>query len=377
MRKTVRIVMWLVVLFVFVCVSALAALYLCADPNQLKPVLTNEVLKRTGYKLVVDGDLSWSIYPQLGVKAAHITLTAPGKQQPFVDLRRVNIAVAPMQLLRGISQLRGEVHITEVTLLNVHATSALVGLHWQDNVLTLRPIQASMYGGSMNGMARGKDFSSSPAWNWDVVLSHVDVQPLLLDANGSDAKLKLAGVGQVRINASTQGNTTNEMLSNLNGSTDFSLQNGKVEGVDLNYLLKTADALYNKKQIEVPQDIHQTAFDSFTGSMLINNGLAQTSNLLMNSSAFTVKGQGNLNLPHQSLELTLQVASQQELISQWEIPVLVTGEVKKPDVRLDMRELNKQIASRELDQIKDKVKDKIKEKIPGKAGEYLQNLLGD
>lgn len=377
MKKALRILLWIILLFVVLSALSLAALYMLADPDQLKPVITSEVMKRTGYRLDIDGKLTWSLYPQVGVKASHLTLTAPAQKAPFLDMRRVNIAVELSQLLRGVNKLSGEVHIASVTLMNVKASSALVGLHWQDNTLTLRPIQASMYSGSMSGMARGKDFSGQPAWNWDVTLSHVDMQPLLRDASGEHSKLKLSGTGQVRISASTQGNTKNQMLSNLNGVTDFSITNGVVQGVDVNYLLTAADALLNKKAVVLPSDIKETKFDSLAGSMLINNGLAQTNNLRLTASAFKVNGQGNYSLPHETIDLSLQVHSQDELQSQWEIPVLVTGALAHPDVRLDMREINKQIASREIARVKDKVKEKIKEKVPGEAGEILQNLLGD
>lgn len=377
MKKAVKIVSWVLMLFVLVCVLAIAALYLFADPNKLKPAITSSVKKRTGYDLVFDGTLSWSLYPQVGVKAQHLTLTAPDNKKPFVDLRRVNIAIEPLQLLYGTSKLRGEVHIGEIVFMNVHATGALVGLHWQDNALVLRPIQASLYNGSISGTARGKSFSGIPAWNWDVTLSHVDIQPLLKDANGESSKLKISGTGQVRINASTTGTNTQQMLGNLNGVTDFNVQNGAVEGVDLNYLLKTADAILSRQKVEIPQDINQTKFDSLGGSVLLNNGLAQTSNLLLTASAFKVKGQGQYNIPARTVDLALLVGRQQDSTSQWEIPVLIQGEVSRPTVELNMRELNKEIASRELDRVKDKVRNEIKERVPGKAGEYLQNLIGN
>ena len=136
MKKAFRIILWIVLLFVVVCALALSALYISADPNKLKPVITSEVLKRTGYRLDIDGDLSWSIYPQVGVKAAHLTLTAPNEKHAFLDLQRVNIAVELSQLLRGVNKLRGEVHIASAKFMNVQATSALVGLHWQDKTLT-------------------------------------------------------------------------------------------------------------------------------------------------------------------------------------------------------------------------------------------------
>jgi uncharacterized protein involved in outer membrane biogenesis len=361
--------MWFVILIAVIAGLSLSALYMLADPNKMKPVIADEVFKRTGYKLVIDGNLSWSLYPQVGLKAAHVTLTAPGQKRAFLDMKGMHVAVELSQLLHGINKLSGEVHITDVTMLNVRANSALVGLHWQDNILTLRPIQASLYNGSMSGMARGKDFSTTPAWNWDVTLSHVDIKPLLRDANGDHSRLKVSGTGQVRINASTQGSVTQEMISNLNGVTDFNITNGIVEGVDLNYLLITADALLNRKAIELPQNINQTAFDSLAGSMLITNGLAQTNNLLLISSTFKVKGQGNYNLPRKSLDLALLLESQKELMTQWQIPVLISGEVSKPDVRLDMREINKQIASEQIDKVKEKVKNKIKD--------IANNLLGE
>ncbi len=376
MKKAFKVLIWIILLIIIVGIFAIAALYLFADPNKLKPVISSEVQKRTGYQLVFDGNLSWSLYPQVGVKAEHITLTAPDNQKPFIDLKRVNIAVEPMQLIYGYNKIRGEVHISEITFLNVHVTSALVGLHWQDNAIVLRPIQASLYGGSLSGTARGKDFTGTPAWNWELALSHIDMQPFMRDANGEASKLKLSGTGQIKITASTQGVNNQQMLSHLNGVTDFSLQNGSVEGVDVNYLLQTADALLNKKTIELPQEVNQTHFDSLAGSILINNGLAQTNNLLLTSSAFKVKGQGSYNLPAQTIDLSLQAAPQQDVAAQWEIPLLVRGEVTRPTVELDMREINKVLAMRELDKVKDKVRDQIKENVPGKAGEYLQNLIG-
>lgn len=377
MKKAFRIVTWVLALLVTVCVLAFGALYIFADPNKLKPAITNEVMKRTGYHLVFDGNLSWSIYPQLGVKAEHITLTAPNQNNPFIDLRRVNIAVEPWQIFYGTSKLRGEVHIAEAVLMGVHMTSALVGLHWQDGAIILRPVQAYLYGGSLSGVARGKDFSAVPAWNWDVSLSHVDMLPLLVDANGDSSKLRIGGTGQLRINGSSRGRNSQEMLSNVNGVTNVSVKNGKLEGIDFNYLIKSADALLNKQSVELPQGDAVTNFESFTGSIVINNGLAQSNDLILSAPAFNVKGQGQYNLPARTINLALQVSSEHILNAQWRLPVLVRGEVARPEIQLDMDEINKQLAAHELDKMKDKVKDQIKQNIPGKTGEYLQSLIGN
>lgn len=377
MSKAMKLLTWVLALFCVVIVLALAALYLFADPNKLKPVIADEVLKRTGYNLVFDGDLSWSLYPQVGVKAQHLTLTEPNQKRPFIDLKRVNIALSPLQLLFGEHKLSGEVHVADVVLMNVHMTSMLVGLNYQDGAINFQPVQATLYGGSMNGIARGKDFSDTPAWNWDFALNHIDMQPFLLDANGADAKLKMSGTGQLRISASTRGVDPQQLMSNLNGSTDFTIVNGKVEGIDVNYLLQAANALLHKKSIASLQSADATMFDSFKGSVLINNGVAETNNLVLSAPAFMVNAQGHYNLPQRNIDLSLQASSQQILDSKWQLPIIVRGALANPEIQLDMSAINKQIAQNELATIKDKVKTEIKNKVPGKAGEYLQNLIGN
>lgn len=375
MKRPFKVVLWVTTLLLTIGFVALSALYLLADPNKLKPVIASEVKKRTGYDLLIDGNLSWSIYPQIGVKAQHIVMTAPGQTRPFIDMRRVNIAVVLSQLIHGYSQMKGEVHIGEVTLMNVHLNSALVGLHWQDNILTLRPIQAALYGGSLNGFARGKNFSGTPAWNWDFTLTHVDMQPLLLDANGPSSQFKLQGTGRVQIVASTQGLSRQEMLQNLNGTTNFVIQNGAVQGIDVDYLLKTVSALVDKDAATPPESSNETRFSSFAGGLLISNGLAQTNDLLLTADTFTVKGQGSYQLPSQTIDLALQMKAP-DINKNWEVPFAIRGALSKPSVVLDMREVSKQVAAKEIDKAKDKVRDTIKEKIPGPAGDYLQTLLG-
>lgn len=376
MKKVVKLLTWIFVLFFVVALLALGALYIFADPNKLKPVIANEVLKRTGYHLVFDGDLSWSIYPQVGVKASHITLTEPNQQKPFIDLKRVNIAIEPSQLIFGEHKLSGEVHIADLTLMNVHMSSALVGLNYQNGTVIFQPLQATLYGGSLSGNARGKDFSSVPAWNWDFTLSHVDMLSLMLDANGSNTKLKISGVGQIRINASTRGTNQQELMSNLNGGTDFSVTNGKVDGVDISAMLQNAKALINQETPNTQPGDNTTVFDTLAGSVLINNGMAQTNNLVLSAPNYKVNGQGQYNLPNRYIDLTLKVGAEQ-VLHEFELPVLVRGPLANPEITLDMTEIRKQVAQYIVTKKKDEIRNVIKKKLPGQAGEFLQNIIGN
>lgn len=371
--KIIRILLSILGLLIFVAIVAVAGLLFFVNPNKLKPVITEEVLKQTGYHLAIDGNLSWSFYPTVGVKVDHLTITAPQGSTPFVDAKNVTIATELSKLLHGEQVLQGDVNIGDMTIMHMHATGAHVKLIWQDHVLTLDPITAYLYSGTLEGKAHGKELSTIPSWGWDVELNQVQLKPLLQDVNGADSRVKIAGAGKVKISVATKGNTREQVLSNLNGVTIFSLNNGVIEGADLNYIVKSADAIINKQPI-MPEKQNLTTFESFTGGAVIKNGVAETSNLVLQASTFKTTGTGSVNLNYQAVNLQLQIASQ-NVQTKWEIPVLVTGSLNRPDVRLDTTELQKLVFQNDFDKVKNKVKNEVKNHIPGKAGEFIQNLL--
>ena len=61
--------------------------------------------------------------------------------------------------------------------------------------------------------------------------------------------MTVSGVGQLKLTGATQGSNRDQLISHLGGITEFKVQNGVVEGMDLNYLITSADALLNKKTI--------------------------------------------------------------------------------------------------------------------------------
>jgi uncharacterized protein involved in outer membrane biogenesis len=233
---------------------------------------------------------------------------------------------------------------------------------------------ASLYTGQLQGIAHGSNFTTVPHWDWDVQLSNIQLGLLLRDLSKDD-KLTLSGIGQVTWRAATSGNTTQYMLQNLNGMSRFSVQNGVVEGIDLNYLLQTADALISKQPITVPTNINRTVFQQLTGSTTIQHGVAQIDSLSLVSPALMATGRGTFNLIERTIDLQLQITPQTNANIQWLVPVWMTGTLDRPTVRLDRLELEKFIIKRQLEKLKNKANDEIKKHIPGKAGEFLQRLL--
>lgn len=373
--KLLRILLSTLGLFIVVCVFAVSCLLIFVNPNKLKPVIAQEVMKRTRYQMVIDGDLSWSFYPRLGVKVDHMTLRDPDQTTPFVDLHDVKVAAGWRQLLHGNEKLEGDVYISNVKLMNINAQDAHVGLHWQNKVLTLQSITASLYEGKLEGSAQGRELSAVPAWNWNMQFNKIQLKSLLQDVNGADSKLNVSGLGQVKLYGSTKGKSRNEIFNNLNGASEFSLNNGIVEGIDLNYLVQSADAFINRQPVAALTNTNQTHFNGLTGSVIIKNGVANTNNLFLVSSAFTTKGEGYIDLANQTLEYQLQVMPLHPTKIEWAIPVLVKGDLHHPDVRLDTLTLETMITRDQLEKVGKKVEKELK-KLPEQADKLFQKLLG-
>lgn len=374
--KWLRKLFAVLILLIIVLIAAAMCLVMFVDPNRLKPVIIEEVKKRSGYQLQIEGPLTWSFFPRIGVKIDRMTLRLPPETKPSLDLREVRMAMEVTQLLRGKDKLQGLVHIADIQLANVKAQNADVKLSWKENVLTIHSFKADLYDGTVIATAHGRHLSAMPEWDWEGEINGVQIKSLLHDVNGGESKIKISGTGHIQLKGETQGVSKEQLLSNLNGNSEFNIENGTLDGIDLNHYIQTADALLNKQPLPPQPEANQTLFSHVTGAAVIKNGVAETDNLLLVSPTFTTKGVGRLYLVSQTINLQLQIKSQQAIKTQWEIPVLVTGALARPNVELDMSELEKLVAREELAKVKTKANEIINKHVPGKAGEYLQNLLG-
>ncbi len=373
--KFIRITLSILALFVVVVALGISAIIFFADPNQLKPMIAEAVKTQTGYDLAMNGNLSWSFYPRFGVKMQTMALSAPGAKAPFVELNNVSMAVDVGAFLKGQHQLNGNLYIAELQLMKTHMSAVNAGLHFNQGVLTIDPFTAHLYDGQLTGVIHGATLSTTPAWDWDVTVTQVDMNRLLADVNGADARLTIDGNGSLRFKGTTTGKTGDALFDNINGTGAYSLLNGKVKAVDINYLIQTADALLNKQTIAVPAKMDETAFDRLSGTFTVKNGIFTSNDLDLMAAAFTTKGDVNLQLLSREVSMHLNVASTQQLKTQWDVPVLITGNVTKPDVRLDMAAVNRAIAQKQIDAVKTKIQQKVKA-LSTKASDFFKKMMG-
>lgn len=104
MKQLLRILLAAVGILAVVAVAAVVYVTTFLDPEDFKPRLTDVVEERTGLNLSLDGALSWSFYPRIGVSVEKARAWLPEQSTEnaaFAAIERAEVSVAFAPLLRG------------------------------------------------------------------------------------------------------------------------------------------------------------------------------------------------------------------------------------------------------------------------------------
>ncbi|WP_035340914.1 MULTISPECIES: outer membrane assembly protein AsmA [unclassified Dickeya] len=100
-----RLFTTLVILLV-VLAAGMSALVLLINPNDFRAYMVRQVEARTGYKLNLDGELRWHVWPQLSILSDSLSLSAPGATLPVVSAENMRLDVKLWPLLSHRLEVR-------------------------------------------------------------------------------------------------------------------------------------------------------------------------------------------------------------------------------------------------------------------------------
>lgn len=132
MARLLKILMLLIAAFVGIAVLASVALFLFFDPNDARDEISEVVKKKTGRELVIEGDISLSLFPWIAVEVGRTQLgNAEGfGSDPFLSFEKARLSVRLLPLL-----LRQEITVGTASLdaLNVNLQVNKSGVsNWDD-----------------------------------------------------------------------------------------------------------------------------------------------------------------------------------------------------------------------------------------------------
>ena len=101
-----------IVLILIVATAVLVPLLL--DDKKVLELASDALYKETGATLAVGGETSVSVFPSINVSLADADITMPGKEQPDIKARSLNIGVQLVPLLSG-SVIIDTVHLDGIS----------------------------------------------------------------------------------------------------------------------------------------------------------------------------------------------------------------------------------------------------------------------
>ncbi len=285
----------------------------------------------------------------------------------------------PIDTLRTLNA-RGEVRVGEAIFAGVKFTQLRLGVNARDGQVRFNPSEASMYGGTYRGDI-GIDATSDVARiSLDEHVSGVQFAPLFKDLFQTE---RFTGTGSLNAKLTGRGRNSDDLMKTLDGSLDFNVADGALEGADLWYEIRRARALLKQQPVPERSGPARTTFDTMKGSGVMKSGVLSNNDLDISSQYLKVSGKGTVDLPKSTLDYQLiatvlkipregsDPAQMQELVDA-QIPIKVTGSLDDPTVRPDIQGYVKGRVKEELKKEQEKVEQKVKEKL----GDKLKDLLG-
>ncbi len=285
----------------------------------------------------------------------------------------------PIDTLRTLNA-RGEVRVGEAIFAGVKFTQLRLGVNARDGQVRFNPSEASMYGGTYRGDI-GIDATSDVARiSLDEHVSGVQFAPLFKDLFQTE---RFTGMGSLNAKLTGRGRNSDDLMKTLDGSLDFNVADGALEGADLWYEIRRARALLKQQPVPERSGPARTTFDAMKGTGVMKSGVLSNNDLDISSQYLKVSGKGTVDLPKSTLDYQLiatvlkipregaDPAQMQELVDA-QIPIKVTGSLDDPTVRPDIQGYVKGRVKEELKKEQEKVEQKVKEKL----GDKLKDLLG-
>ena len=285
----------------------------------------------------------------------------------------------PIDTLRTLNA-RGEVRVGEAIFAGVKFTQLRLGVNARDGQVRFNPSEASMYGGTYRGDI-GIDATSDVARiSLDEHVSGVQFAPLFKDLFQTE---RFTGTGSLNAKLTGRGRNSDDLMKTLDGSLDFNVADGALEGADLWYEIRRARALLKQQPVPERSGPARTTFDAMKGTGVMKSGVLSNNDLDISSQYLKVSGKGTVDLPKSTLDYQLiatvlkipregaDPAQMQELVDA-QIPIKVTGSLDDPTVRPDIQGYVKGRVKEELKKEQEKVEQKVKEKL----GDKLKDLLG-
>lgn len=265
--------------------------------------------------------------------------------------------------------LEGGLRIGALKAANVKVSQVRVEVKAHNGMVSVNPLSANLYGGSMAGSVTVNAAQAVPSFTIAENLGGIQVAPLLKDAANFDM---LEGKGSVSVNLNAQGNTVGALKRSVNGSMALNLADGAVKGINVAKKLREFGK-GGASQTMAASNEEKTDFSEMKASFKVKDGIAHNDDLLMKSPLLRLAGNGDINIGNDSINYlakatlanTLEGQGGKDSVGGITVPVRLSGPFSDLKYTLDFGAMVSGAAKQKIEAKKEEVKTRLQDELKG------------
>ncbi|MGB0721980.1 MAG: AsmA family protein [Gammaproteobacteria bacterium] len=290
----------------------------------------------------------------------------------------------PVEQLRALD-LDGQFTIGKLKAMNLWADKVRLTVVSKGGVVDIKPLNAQLYGGSVNLVNRLDVRGDIPVVTADTTMKNFQVEPFLTDLQGES---QIRGTTDFAAKVTAKGKTDKAMIAASNGTARFEFRNGAIKGFNLAQSIRKAKAAIKGEKLPEGEVVKETDFTKLSGTARIVNGVVDNQDLNAMLPLLRVTGRGTANLNDNTADYTVgakvvatskgQGGKELAELNGVTIPVKIKGPFEDPDIKPDLAGVLKSLATKKVtEKVKSKVQEKVQEKLQEQVGDkLLKGLLG-
>jgi AsmA protein len=248
----------------------------------------------------------------------------------------------PVKTLRSLDA-RVDVKAGRLVISGLKLADVQAHLDGKNGLIKLDPVAAALYQGHYAGNIHLDATGKLPKLTTNTSLKGVQMEPLLRDFTAKPARLK--GTGNVSLDLTTAGQSTDAMKKALNGKGNLLVDKGVLMGIDIRKVMQQGQLILQTGRLMKVELGEKTEFDELSASLVIKSGIVDNHDLIMSSPGVKVTGKGMLaNLRNGTIKYDLQAAVDKSTVTrgqqQYElkgrtIPIECRGQYQSPSCHPD------------------------------------------
>lgn len=235
--------------------------------------------------------------------------------------------------------LDGRAKIGNLTVSKARIQDLLLQIKAKDGIINLDPMQLKMYQGSADGKVVLNVAGNAPKSDLNLKINGVQVNPLLKDVLEKDF---LEGRTNADIQLSTVGDQPDQIKKTLNGKGDLVFTDGAIVGIDLAAMARNVGSAFGLAQKSETRP--RTDFTELSMPFTIKSGVADTPEASLKSPFIRIVASGTADLVNETLDFRVQPKVVASLKGQGDeaqrsgimVPILVSGTFASPKFRPDL-----------------------------------------